>query len=524
LIPEEKFDKIVVIALITLMAVILIRTAWVSDDAYITLRTISNFARGQGLTWNVVERVQSYTHPLWMATLGTAIFFTNEFHLTTMFTSIFISVIAAYLLCFRASRNVFAAILGGTILILSKAYVDFSTSGLENPLSHLLLVVFFILLLRYDERPSSLFIIGLIASLAFLNRPDSVLLFYPGVLIAFLRHRSRRHLTLLLVSQFPIFLWEFFSVFYYGLPFPNTALAKLNVGIPTAELVSQGSLYLLDSIERDPLTLIAIFVGLSSVTMKRSWERSTLAAGIILYLMYIVRIGGDFMSGRFLTLPLIGAVLLLSDVELKRRQVVPLLGLVILLGFSISPTTISSDVTYGQSDTQPRGLFNGIIDERGFYYQATGLLRFNRNEDLPRHLWVYDGIIAKLRSEDVIVRGAIGFFGFYAGPDVYIVDVDGLANPLLARLPIQSSSHWRSGHFKRTIPAGYIDTLKKGSNLIEEPHLAEYYGHLELIMRGALFDPDRIRAIWLLNTGSYNHLLEAFIQSESHEYSSQAKH
>jgi arabinofuranosyltransferase len=162
-------------------------------------------------------------------------------------------------------------------------------------------------------------------------------------------------------------------------------------------------------------------------------------------------------------------VLLLSDVELKRRQVVPLLGLVILLGFSISPTTISSDVTYGQSDTQPRGLFNGIIDERGFYYQATGLLRFNRNEDLPRHLWVYDGIIAKLRSEDVIVRGAIGFFGFYAGPDVYIVDVDGLANPLLARLPIQSSSHWRSGHFKRTIPAGYIDTLKKGSNLIEEP-------------------------------------------------------
>lgn len=319
---------------------------------------------------------------------------------------------------------------------------------------------------------------------------------------------------MLIVSQLPILIWEFFSLFYYGLPIPNTALAKLNVGIPAAELLSQGFLYLLDSLERDPLTLTATMIGLFSVILNRSWKHLALAAGIILHLMYIVRIGGDFMSGRFLTLPLLGAVLLLSNSNLKRIQVALLLGLVILLGVSKSPTTISSGVEYGQSDAQSQELSHGIMDERRVYYQTTGLMHFNRYEDLPRHYWVYEGINAKLRSEKVVVRGGIGLFGFYAGPDIYIVDIDSLANPLLAHLPIDASSSWQPGHFRRVIPAGNIESLEEGTNIIKDPHLAEYYDHLELITRGPLVDPNRIKTIWLLNTGAYNELLDLYLQSE----------
>ncbi len=46
-----------------------------SDDAYITLRTVDNFINGYGLTWNISERVQAYTHPLWMFLLSIYIFF-----------------------------------------------------------------------------------------------------------------------------------------------------------------------------------------------------------------------------------------------------------------------------------------------------------------------------------------------------------------------------------------------------------------------------------------------------------------
>ena len=38
---------------------VLIRTTWICDDAYINFRTIDNFLHGYGLRWNIAERVQS---------------------------------------------------------------------------------------------------------------------------------------------------------------------------------------------------------------------------------------------------------------------------------------------------------------------------------------------------------------------------------------------------------------------------------------------------------------------------------
>jgi len=40
-------------------------------------------------------------------------------------------------------------------------------------------------------------------------------------------------------------------------------------------------------------------------------RRAPLAVGIFLYLLYLIRIGGDYMSGPFLSVPFFCAVLLL---------------------------------------------------------------------------------------------------------------------------------------------------------------------------------------------------------------------
>ena len=58
------------IFLALLFRVVLLRSAWITEDAYITLRTVDNFINGYGLTWNIAERVQVYTHPLWMLALS----------------------------------------------------------------------------------------------------------------------------------------------------------------------------------------------------------------------------------------------------------------------------------------------------------------------------------------------------------------------------------------------------------------------------------------------------------------------
>ncbi|HEY3874828.1 MAG TPA: hypothetical protein VGM92_05095, partial [Candidatus Kapabacteria bacterium] len=38
---------------------------WICDDAFITMRYVKNFVDGNGLVYNIGERVEGYTHFLW---------------------------------------------------------------------------------------------------------------------------------------------------------------------------------------------------------------------------------------------------------------------------------------------------------------------------------------------------------------------------------------------------------------------------------------------------------------------------
>jgi hypothetical protein len=67
---ETSFFLISSLTLFLLYVLAFIRNAWICDDAYITFRTVDNFIQGYGLRWNIQERVQTYTHPLWMFLLS----------------------------------------------------------------------------------------------------------------------------------------------------------------------------------------------------------------------------------------------------------------------------------------------------------------------------------------------------------------------------------------------------------------------------------------------------------------------
>ena len=68
--PSPAIARWVAVPLLITYLVLVVSNAWLSDDAYITFRTVDNVVNGYGLTWNVVERVQAYTHPLWMLLLS----------------------------------------------------------------------------------------------------------------------------------------------------------------------------------------------------------------------------------------------------------------------------------------------------------------------------------------------------------------------------------------------------------------------------------------------------------------------
>ena len=88
--PALKIAVLATVFLATLFAVVLVRTAWLSDDAYITLRTVDNLVHGRGLTWNPDERVQAYTHPLWMFLLAAVYSVTGDHFLGAVALSILV--------------------------------------------------------------------------------------------------------------------------------------------------------------------------------------------------------------------------------------------------------------------------------------------------------------------------------------------------------------------------------------------------------------------------------------------------
>lgn len=69
------------------LAIVLLTNAWILDDAYITFRTVDNLVHGLGLTWNVEERVQAFTHPLWMFVVSLCYLATHELFFTVILLS-----------------------------------------------------------------------------------------------------------------------------------------------------------------------------------------------------------------------------------------------------------------------------------------------------------------------------------------------------------------------------------------------------------------------------------------------------
>ena len=110
------------------------------------------------------------------------------------------------------------------------------------------------------------------------------------------------------------------------------------------------------------------------------------------------------------------------------------------------------------------------------------------------------------------VGKGIGYLGFYAGPQVHLIDYFALSDTLLARLPLQQGIKWDIGHIRRAIPDGYLETLETGTNQIADPNLATYYEKLSTVTRGKLWSWDRIQTILDLNIGKYDTLLDAYLR------------
>ncbi len=459
---DEKW-KLTLAAFLTYTGIFLIiKFAWMSEDALITLRHVDNFLSGHGAVFNPGERVEGYTHTLWFWLITLLRFIGTPAKGALVLPGVIFSSAALYLLFFvlwRGGDKKPAVSISGAVLIGMSSFIDFGTSGLESPLSYLFLIIFSIFLTgeKWKENP---FLFGLLVTSMTFTRPDfGIFLIFGIFFLLFQYFKKKTNLKVLIrfISS-PILLlgiYEIFRMGYYGAIFPNPFFAKSG----SSSYFSQGFLYFGDLLTGSAfpliilLTILMIFYRRSDNDYKdRLW---ILSAGLF-YAFFVTRGGGDFMHGRLL-LPAVILITVSSsgafDKYFERSSVRRIAAVIISFAvFLISLSVIPIQKRGGKNYN------HGIADERFAFYgnKIFPLKQIARDDHI--FMWKtignnYRFLTEKAKKKIKIAYHTVGFIGYYSGPRVNVLDRLGLTDPVVARRKIEKRG--RPGH-EKSAPFGYM--------------------------------------------------------------------
>jgi arabinofuranosyltransferase len=382
-----------------LVGVLGYRRRWVAEDAFISFRVSRNIVQGYGPVFNIDERVEAHTNPLWVAILAVWDLLGGRIEHGAIWLGIVFTVLgvvaaqlaAARLVADDADGPALLLPFGTLIFALTPVFWDFVTSGLETGLmfawlggTYLGVVLAVMRAGPWRERGAPLTALAL--GLGPLIRPDlavfSGLLFLALLAGLFLRGdlygRPWRAARLLgAVASVPV-IYQIFRMGYYAALVPNTALAKATGGTQW----DLGRAYLRDFI--DPYSLwipLALLLGALALLLRRAARGRDLVSAILIlapvlagaiHALYIVRIGGDFMHGRLLLPGLFGLLLPVAVLRVPLRALPRpsgLLRVVAILALAVWGTVAATSLRVPPKE--PYALIF-VADERRFYVEESG--------------------------------------------------------------------------------------------------------------------------------------------------------
>lgn len=495
--------------------------AWIAEDAFINFRVIRNFLDGHGFVWNIGERVQVFTSPLWMLLTAASSALTGELFYTTIAVS-FVCTSATLVILYYCSQGNSIFFIVATSFLLARCIIDYSSSGLETPLLLLTLSAFIYAWCRPDSSKKKTFFLTLLASMCALTRHDTVFLTAPFVVLHLLKSISDltakvfiQQAKQIFIGATPLCAWTLFSIIYYGSAFPNTANAKIISNLQQFDPIEQAISYFQYSQHFDLIGFWIIILTVFTSALFKTHHFTPFIISLSLFILYIFFIGGDYMAGRFMIGPVILSSMIIADILAKIfskpiysfydkkicREIYLALIFAPLLALSLKAFSSINDCSYSIPV-----ILDGIADERSIYYGHTDFLSvafFKINHPFKTTGEMIKNVIDS--KKEIVIACNIGMVGYYAGKDTYIVDPIALSDSFLARLPIRDGIQ-RVGHFERYVPREYIESIIKGINYFSHPLVKMYYEDILQVTRKPLISIDRLHAILRLNTGYYREL------------------
>lgn len=290
------------------------------DDAYISFRYAKNLVGGDGLVFNVGERVEGYTNFLW--TIILAIFIRLGFEpspvaigLGALFSFATLWLVYRFL-DLTSVRDSPLPVIAVLFLALDGSFALWAVSGMETSMfAFLVLAAMTSYLWEWkNEKPGLLS--GVLLALTAMTRPEGVLVL--GVVVvhqALARLLVQRRLLasadvaragVFLGLYLPYFLWRYY---YYGFLLPNTFYAKVTVRGTEAQH-QRGLLHLHTFVNVHLSWLLPLFALVPLLKRKFSFWLTSLVALVLVFTSYIVYVGGDWSVGRFFV-PILPAVYVL---------------------------------------------------------------------------------------------------------------------------------------------------------------------------------------------------------------------
>jgi len=295
------------------------------DDAYISYRYGKNLMNGKGLVYNPGEYVEGYTNFLWtivtapftkVPAIDVSVFSIALCMIISILNIFFITRISRLFNLLVEFKTGFIFLLPALFYVLDDSIAFWSIGGMEFPMYILFILGIIYNYFRLNDNKKQLYYLITFLILCTLTRPEGNMIFVITIFHMFifrkrLNNPGRAFIKIILFYSVFCALYYGFKYFYYGQIIPNTFYAK---GVTDMSMnLILGTKYIIMCVGIRLYVLIFIlFIPFKKAF--RGFKLSYLLLFSIIYIVYIVAVGGDWMYANRFFVPIIPILYILSAI------------------------------------------------------------------------------------------------------------------------------------------------------------------------------------------------------------------